>query len=143
MKKNLYIARVIFALLLAIPLPALAWHGGPRGDWGHGGYRGHGGYHDHGGHFGVELWLGPGWWGPPYRPYAPYYPYPYPYYSPPQVIVPQQPDVYIQQVPQTSRPEASDYWYYCQDPRGYYPYVQQCPGGWMKVVPTPPPGEKE
>ena len=29
-----------------------------------------------------------------------------------------------------------DYWYYCEDPRGYYPYVPDCPGGWMKVVPN-------
>ena len=34
----------------------------------------------------------------------------------------------------------SDYWYYCQNPQGYYPYVNSCPGGWMKVVPQPPPG---
>ena len=32
------------------------------------------------------------------------------------------------------------YWYFCQDPQGYYPYVKNCPGGWMQVVPqmTPP-----
>jgi hypothetical protein len=30
------------------------------------------------------------------------------------------------------------YWAYCQDPEGYYPYVQECPGGWVPVVPTPP-----
>jgi hypothetical protein len=30
------------------------------------------------------------------------------------------------------------YWAYCQNPEGYYPYVQECPGGWLAVVPTPP-----
>jgi hypothetical protein len=32
------------------------------------------------------------------------------------------------------------YWYYCQNPQGYYPYVKSCPAGWMKVVQnlTPP-----
>jgi hypothetical protein len=30
------------------------------------------------------------------------------------------------------------YWAYCQNPEGYYPYVQDCPGGWLAVVPTPP-----
>jgi hypothetical protein len=30
------------------------------------------------------------------------------------------------------------YWAYCQDPEGYYPYVQECPGGWVPVAPTPP-----
>jgi hypothetical protein len=33
------------------------------------------------------------------------------------------------------------YWYYCQDPQGYYPYTRECPGGWMTVAPpTAPPG---
>jgi hypothetical protein len=32
------------------------------------------------------------------------------------------------------------YWYYCTDPQGYYPYIRNCPGGWLTVVPnvTPP-----
>jgi hypothetical protein len=32
----------------------------------------------------------------------------------------------------------SAYWYYCADSRGYYPSVQQCPSGWLRVVPGPP-----
>ena len=65
---------------------------------------------------------------------GPWYPYPY-YYAPPPVIIQQQPPVYVQ--PQ--QPEDT-YWYYCPDPQGYYPYIRECPGGWMKVVPqtTPP-----
>ncbi|HUL00131.1 MAG TPA: hypothetical protein VLX29_04670 [Nitrospirota bacterium] len=41
--------------------------------------------------------------------------------------------------------EAQQYYrYYCQESKTYYPYVKQCPGGWMKVVPTPtPPKGKE
>lgn len=31
------------------------------------------------------------------------------------------------------------YWYYCNDPQGYYPYVKSCPLGWQKVAPTVPP----
>jgi hypothetical protein len=27
----------------------------------------------------------------------------------------------------------SQYWYYCQNPPGYYPYVQQCGTGWQTV----------
>jgi hypothetical protein len=27
------------------------------------------------------------------------------------------------------------YWYYCQEPAGYYPYVQQCPTEWLTVLP--------
>jgi hypothetical protein len=77
--------------------------------------------------------LGP--WGPWYPYYYPYYPY-YPYYDPaPAVAAAQQPEQYAE-----SGEQQSDYWYYCQDPQGYYPYVQSCPGGWMQVVPqtTPP-----
>ena len=28
-------------------------------------------------------------------------------------------------------------WYYCHNPQGYYPYVQQCPSGWQPVAITP------
>ena len=65
--------------------------------------------------------------------------HPYHYYSPP-VVIEQAPSVYIQQSPQQAPMSAQEptYWYYCQEPQGYYPYVKQCPQGWMKVVPTPP-----
>ena len=39
-----------------------------------------------------------------------------------------------QEQPQTA---ARQYWYYCQDPAGYYPYVKECPRGWQPVSPTP------
>lgn len=86
----------------------------------------------HGPHVGVGVWLGPGWWGP----YPYYYPPYYPYYSEPPIVIEQQPDVYVQPAPQTE--EQPSYWYFCKEPQGYYPYVKQCPSGWMKVVPTPP-----
>ena len=76
--------------------------------------------------FGFPLWWGPGWWGPPY----------YSYPAPPVVI--QQPPAYVQ--PEPAPPaQAPVYWYYCPNPQGYYPYVQQCPTGWMQVVPSAPP----
>jgi hypothetical protein len=35
---------------------------------------------------------------------------------------------------------ASSIWYYCAESKMYYPKVQQCPRGWIKVVPnTAPP----
>ena len=72
-----------------------------------------------------------GWWGPAFVGGAvvgaalawPYYPYPYAYAQPQVYAEPQQ-----------------EYWYYCKDPQGYYPYVASCPGGWMRVAPTPPQG---
>jgi hypothetical protein len=84
-------------------------------------------------HFRSGVWIGapfllgaPWLWGHPYwRGHA---------YGPPPVVIEQQPPVYIQQDP------PAQYWYYCQNPQGYYPHVQQCPGGWMQVVPSPPPG---
>ncbi len=89
-------------------------------------------------HFHGGIWIGPGWgpgwWGPPY-PY-------YPYYAQPPVIIQQpapEPEIYMQQ-PQAEEPS---YWYYCPNPKGYYPYVKQCPNGWMKVVPSPPPPQRK
>lgn len=78
--------------------------------------------HFHAGVFiGAPLFWGPWWWGPPA------------YYGPP-VVIERQPPVFVQPEPQVQ------YWYYCQSPQGYHPYVQQCPGGWMQVVPpTAPP----
>jgi hypothetical protein len=89
-------------------------------------------------HFRGGVWIGPvwgpGWWGP--------YGYPYPYYTSPPVVIRQEPQEYMrQQTPQSEQ----QYWYYCTDPQGYYPSVEKCPSGWMRVVPTPaaPPEPEE
>ena len=96
--------------------------------------------HSHGSRVGVGIWLGPGWWGPYHYPsfYYPYYPY-YPYYrtEPPLVIQQRPEEEYVQPDPEAE--EQQIFWYYCKDPQGYYPYVKECPSGWMKVVPSPPP----
>ena len=85
------------------------------------------------------VWIGPGW-GPGYSPYYPYPYYPYnPYYAAPPAVIQQQPT----NVSPPPQQEDRGYWYFCQNPQGYYPYVKQCPNGWMKVVPsTAPPTEK-
>lgn len=148
MKKTIWITLVTLALLQINPLAVQAGrggHGGYRGNHGyrgHGGYKGYRGYRGHGGHYGVQLWLGPGLFGPyyPYYPYYSYYPY-YPYYPSPPVVIQQQPQEYIvKPVPQQTE---QAYWYYCQDPEGYYPYVQRCSSGWTKVLPTPPSADME
>jgi hypothetical protein len=67
-------------------------------------------------------------------PFGPYWepsPSAYPYIYPPAVVQPS-PQVYVQ------LPPSQQYWYYCDDPPGYYPYVQECPTGWRAVAPTPP-----
>lgn len=81
-------------------------------------------------HFGVFI-------GAPVWPS--WYYYPPAYYYPPQVVtvpVPTTPPVYIEQTPAPAAP-AENYWYYCTSPSGYYPYIKQCPGGWLKVAPQP------
>jgi hypothetical protein len=113
-------------------------HSGRGGFVGRGDYVRSGG-HRHGGHFSSSIWIGPSFgfgYDPFYYPFYPAYRYPYPYYAPPTVVVPQEPQEYIMRDDQE---DETGYWYYCKDANGYYPYVKRCPGGWMKVVPYQPP----
>jgi hypothetical protein len=122
---------VIFLITISLLFSSVVIAGPPPY---HGGYGGgyHGGYYGHDSHgsaywwgpaLGLGLGLGAGWliWGPPVYNYPP-----------PQTIIVQQPPV-VYQAPEPN------YWFYCQNPTGYYPYVQTCPSGWMKVVPQPGP----
>ncbi len=64
-------------------------------------------------------------------PFGPYWdPYWTPYDYLPLYELPAPPPVVIPDTPPPS-------WYYCDNPKGYYPYVQQCPGGWSQVAPRP------
>ncbi len=109
-------------------LSALLLLGGTRASYanpgGHGRHRhndysrhGHDGGHSY--HYYHHAWdalvLGWGFFGSPYRY--------------PTARVPDAPPTYIQQ---------PNYWYYCTNPKGYYPYVDECPRGWMQVVPQRP-----
>jgi hypothetical protein len=47
-----------------------------------------------------------------------------PYYSP----------YYI--YPLTLPQRQTNYWYYCQNPEGYYPNVNECPDGWRRIGPN-------
>ena len=81
-----------------------------------------GGYWRHG-WYGRRLawwWIVGGFW----------YPYPAPIYPYP-VYVPAAPPVY-------SGPPPTQYWYFCSNPRGYYPYVTSCRVAWRPVPVTPP-----
>lgn len=90
-------------------------------------------WHHHGHvRFGVYFGAPAFWYYPP-----PYY---YPPYYPPVVAVPSSPPVYVERGSVGDAQQPSDaYWYYCADSRTYYPYVRECPGGWQRVVPQPPP----
>jgi hypothetical protein len=137
-------------------------HGGGHGGGGHGGGGHGGGWHGgHGGwHGGTHIGFGfgfPGfYWGYPYYGGYPYYAgypyyggYPYyagyssyaPYYYGDEAIYESMPSTYIQRdmsngVPRSGAPAGEgQYSYYCPDPAGYYPQVQNCANGWLKVIP--------
>jgi hypothetical protein len=104
--------------------------------YGHGGY-GHGGYWGgNSGFYGLGLGLAAG----ALLTYPYYSGYSTGYDSPAYVdrgIV----TVYEEGQPQVqAAPVAPSVpvWYYCQSPKGYYPYVPACPSGWQKVAATPP-----
>ncbi len=136
--KIMKLAKITIAILFGFiaAQSAFAQHHG-HGGVGHGGWKG-------GGHVGVYIggpFLWPGYYGP-YPYYAPYYS---PYYYPPVVTVPTGPTTYIEQGETQAAPEQapeqapSASWYYCAASKTYYPYVKQCPGGWQRVAPQPPP----
>jgi hypothetical protein len=88
-----------------------------REQWQHGGWR----HEEHHGHHGWWWVVGDLWF---------FYPqpiFPYPTYVGPDYYY----DYY------DNYPEPSYYWYYCEDPAGYYPYIQQCNVEWQAVPPTP------
>ena len=133
------------AIVLACALfvaPAQAQHG-PGG----GGFRG-GDFHGRDfGHFGpgeLHAWRGGGWrhewhdgrfaWWWVAGGLWYFYPvpiYPYPTYVPPAIVVQQPPPVPAGLPP-------AQFWYFCDNPQGYYPYVASCNGPWREVPTTPP-----
>ena len=100
--------------LLSTPAAAQhhGWHGGV--------YVGLGGFYD-------PWWPGyyPGYWGPAY-----------PYYADPPVTVIQQAPAAQAPVMQAAPPAT---YYYCDNPAGYYPYIQKCLVPFRPVPAAPPP----
>lgn len=90
----------------------------------------------------VHVFLGVGpWWGWP----GPYYYAPPVVYAPP-VYYPPAPSYYApapSYYAPTAAPApvppaaASQSWYYCDNPAGYYPYVSTCAAGWRQVPSRP------
>ncbi len=80
--------------------------------WTHGSWR-HTWHHHHFGWW----WFADGFW----------FFYPEPLYPYPDYVGP---EYYYEE-------GADYYWYWCDDPPGYYPYVQQCNDDWQPVPPTP------
>ena len=139
-----------------------AYPGGNRGYW-HGPSVGI--YYGGAPYWGVWGWPGAYWpslyWSGYYRPgyyYGPGYGYlpPTTIYGPPGVVTATAGVVYIEREPgtvSTQQPEpapepdatpamppppGAQWWYLCNSPRGAYPYVRECPGGWERVPAIPP-----
>ena len=68
--------------------------------------------------------------------YYPGYDYAYPYAPPPVYYAPPPQVIYTQPAPSGAAPPQS--WYYCDNPKGYYPNVSQCSVQWRQVPATPP-----
>jgi hypothetical protein len=123
-QQRLILVGLLGALLMTSAAPGHAPRGVPGGHGGHGvppgSHDGHGAPHRGHGFIGprvvVPIWP---YWNPYWDLYVP---------PPPSVVTPP-PQVYIEPAPPT--------WYYCANPPGYYPSVQQCPGGWQPVAPPP------
>ena len=151
------ISLIIMAVIMSFAMPGQVYaaHGGGGGGGGGGhsfsggggrggaGGRSFGGGRYGGGRYYGGRYYGGGWgwgwgglglWGYGYGyPYYPYYPYSY-YDDVPSTTV------YVNPTQQQTAPPTESYWYYCQKPQGYYPYVKRCQSDWMRVVPSPPPG---
>lgn len=120
---------------LLLAAGALTLVGVAPAEAGPGGYRGGGHAHGHAHAFRRPHFVSRVVIAAPFFYAVPRVVYPAPaYYTTPA------PRVYIEQPqPQVlSAPQA--WWYYCAEYRAYYPHVQSCPGAWVKVPPTPPPG---
>ncbi len=153
MKRPITITLLSAAALLAHPAFARGGHAG-----GHFGGGAHFGAPHFGGHIGfgvrshpvfvprARIFIGGAFVGAPLYYYgAPYYyappvvyaPPAYSYYSPPVIVPPA--SGYVEQPPAASASTPDAWWYYCAEQKAYYPYVKECPGGWQKVPPAPPP----
>jgi len=89
----------------------------------------------------VHVGVGVPFYGP-YYAYPPYY-YDYPppvVYAPPPVVYAPPPPVVVAPTP-TYVQQPSSSWYYCDNPKGYYPYVQDCGSGWRQVPAQPAPSK--
>ena len=121
--KGLVLGLVAAILTLGVTTAYAADGGDRRGH--HGGSIHHGGGFHHGGEFHhAGLFFGVG---------------PHFLFSRRPFFYPQRRAISVAPAPPTAYVQQPRYWYYCRDPEGYYPYVNECPSGWMQVVPQSPP----
>jgi len=129
---------------------------------GGGGWHGSSSWHGHGCCFSsgvfVGVGVGPGWWGPwgwgwggPWWGWGPRWGRAAWGWAAPVVPVSSSwggsswggdSSAWVEQHAPPPQPQhQQQYWYYCQGSQTFFPYVRECPGGWMQVVPqlSPPP----
>jgi len=126
--------------LVASPAGAHGGHGG-GGRWAGGPHRGlvgvpHGGVPVH-----VPRYSPPLTVYPPVRHHPPHVHRPPVYVAPAVVYRPvvryvPPPVVYVPPPVTVYAPPVQQYWYYCTDYQAYYPYVEQCPSDWLRVLPN-------
>lgn len=133
------------AVALALPSMAIAHQDRAWRGHGHGFYPRHdfaawrGGRWHHARHDGRLGW----WWvvGPSWYSYSrPIYPYPR-FTGPAYGLPPYRDRVIVERPAAPLGAPPAQSWYYCEDPKGYYPYVSSCRGEW-RAVPVTPPGEQ-
>jgi hypothetical protein len=88
-----------------------------RAAWTHG----HWWHGRHNGRLGWWWWAGGGWF----------------FYDTPAYPYPDYVSEYAYEEPAAAD---NEYWYYCRDPEGYYPYVKRCYGSWEPVPAQPDSG---
>jgi hypothetical protein len=126
--RRLWAAACVMLVVLLCASPGHAGRGTGGGQGGRGGGHGSGhkgGKFHHRGGGTVFVGVGPWWGGPPF------------WYAPPPPYWFGQPIISEDWVEFIQQQEPPAYWYYCQDPPGYYPSVEQCLGEWLKVLPEP------
>lgn len=104
-------------------------------------HRHHRDHRDHRDSVRFSISIGTPWPAPPFHVH-PRHPHRWPHIVVPAVVpvapvVLAPPRIYIEQAPtpRTVPVLESGYWYYCKEAGAYYPYVQTCPGDWVKVAP--------
>ena len=115
MRTREWVSLIVVAWLAMIPAARAQWQGDPF-------YDRPGRYHDH---------PRRGCCAEPGPYYAPPVVAPYPAYPPPVVVIPRSPGV-------TDSVPPAHFWYWCDNPSGYYPNVTTCHGQWREVAATKP-----
>jgi hypothetical protein len=125
-KTRLFEAALIMASVLVLVLAG----GTASADGYYGGHHGYYGSH-------VDVYIGRPAWRPWWR--YPYY-YTYAYVYQPVVSAPSAPETYIERSEPEAAASQAGTWYYCPESKKYYPYVQECSGGWQNVPAEPSSG---